>query len=57
MKCVECEERKAKFKDPRDPPLELEECVCEECFDWALEDAIADVEDNIGLLMKARRKN
>jgi len=47
MKCLECEDAKAEYDDPRDPPLGLNECLCPDCALAAWQDVLAEAEDRV----------
>jgi len=52
-KCQECDDGspdvpEAAHPDPRDPPLDTgEKVLCDDCHDGAVEDCIADAEDEL----------
>ena len=43
MKCLDCGTYRAEYCDPRTPPLELDECLCEDCAVSAAIDVVAEV--------------
>jgi hypothetical protein len=45
--CEECGEADPQFNDPRSPPLEIEPCLCRDCFIAAAGDAIAEIIDDV----------
>ena len=47
MKCVECEERRAAYMDPREPPLEIDNCLCKECDRGSCQDRMEELEEEI----------
>ena len=52
--CMECEEKAEELHDdPRTPPLEIEPCLCRECFINAASDEIDEYEEKIASLKKA----
>ena len=55
-KCVECEEAPAAFDDPRDPPLDLGECLCLDCAVAAIDDEIGRLEDELDEMKAARKE-
>lgn len=36
-----------KYKDPRDPPLCITECLCEECYGTALDELLEKAKDQM----------
>jgi len=50
MKCQECDEVRAEYEDPRDPPIEEGVCLCLECYRAALEEELVNLEDAVELL-------
>ncbi len=54
MDCVDCGDSKiARFSDPRSPPLDEGECLCDDCYKTAvldcLDDALKAVDDALRL--------
>lgn len=48
MRCRECYDRRGRYEDPRDPPLEdTEDCLCSCCFEEACNEVIAELEADI----------
>lgn len=59
MTCVECEESAAVMEDPRDPPVELGDCLCRDCGEAALNDRIDELEtelDELRVELKTLKK-
>lgn len=42
MKCVECGQNKAILSDPRRPPMEEGDCLCNECHETIVIDELHD---------------
>jgi hypothetical protein len=55
-KCQDCEEKKAKHHDPRDPPLDTEICLCTGCYDNALSDMESDLHLQTLVIAQTRDK-
>jgi hypothetical protein len=55
MKCVECQCGKAVSVDPRDPPLELDECLCLDCGESAYDERIEELEQELEQLRCEKR--
>jgi hypothetical protein len=47
MKCLECEDKRATRKDPRNPPLETGKCLCPDCRKAAVEQLCEDLEQEL----------
>ncbi len=45
IRCRECGTAKARYDDPRDPPLEEGDCLCAACFAGAAEERITELEE------------
>ena len=43
MRCRECNTANGRYEDPRDPPLDVGECLCAGCFRSAAEERIDDL--------------
>jgi|HubBroStandDraft_2_1064218.scaffolds.fasta_scaffold07674_5 hypothetical protein len=55
--CLECERPASRlYPDPRDPPLDIEPCLCSTCSRSAVDERIVDLENEIGQLRKRRSK-
>lgn len=54
MKCQECERRGCKklHNDPRNPPLDVVPCLCDDCYYGAVGGLIADTEELLFALRK-----
>jgi len=51
MKCQECERIRIVLReDPRDPPLDTEPCLCNDCYEIAANDVITELEERIAEL-------
>ena len=51
MKCQECDAKVKSLKDdPRDPPLDSEPCLCNDCYRIAAEDIIEELQNRIAEL-------
>lgn len=55
-RCMECDEAPAEHDDPRHPVLDTEPCLCQDCFVAAIEDEIANHEDEIRDLERAAER-
>ncbi len=45
MECLECGGKFTKlYDDPRDPPLEVEVCLCKDCYSAALDEIATEAE-------------
>lgn len=47
MKCYECGESRARYKDPRDSPANEGEILCKGCLEAAIWEAITEHEGEI----------
>ena len=54
-RCAECdEEAEPLYDDPRDPPMEYEDCLCRDCAIEALEYRIQELEDGLEILRSTK---
>lgn len=57
MNCMECVDPpfgKAKFKDPRIPPIDVGICLCKECFECYADERIEELQRGIDDLEKEK---
>ena len=54
--CLECESNLARFRDPREPPLEEAPCLCAGCFVSAAEVRIDELKDECDELNEEIKK-
>jgi len=48
LTCAECDRTfKKLFEDPRSSPLDIGECLCDECTNNAYEEAIEEIEEDL----------
>lgn len=53
--CLECE-GPAQRMDPRSPPLDVNECLCDDCYYAALEDLLEVAEADVAWLQEELNK-
>ena len=54
--CLECNHSQIEKPDPRIPPLEVDDCLCANCFFAILEDLIVDAQQEVDDLKSMRRR-
>ena len=45
--CADCGEGDREYEDPREPPLEEDNCLCLDCYIGAIDEAIGYHEDEL----------
>lgn len=56
MPCLMCEYGEVKHDDPRDPPLDTEPCLCNDCAYAAYDEAEQELQDALDNLKEERRQ-
>jgi len=57
MKCQDCDEDvKELYPDPRDPPLDDMPCLCGGCLGNAVDEKIAELQDEIATLQEIKQE-
>lgn len=58
MKCQECKAKRLPrlHEDPRDPPIDDEPCLCDDCFRMAAEERIEEHRNSIADLEQRVRR-
>ena len=56
MKCEECNSiEQTLYEDPRNPPLDEEPCLCNDCYINAVNDRIDELESELESLRSSKR--
>lgn len=56
MKCIECEDAKARHPDPRQPPHGEGDCLCFTCWESAAADREDDLREELSEIAALRRR-
>lgn len=55
-KCAQCGSMNAKlYEDPRNPPIDVDDCLCPVCLDVATEERVEELEEEIDELKVVNR--
>lgn len=53
-KCMECYEEVATLPDPREPPLETVDCLCQNCYDGAADEQVEELQGQIESILSLK---